>query len=210
MFLWFVMSAAVTVSVVDALRDYTPAMGRSLSAGLARFLPLLGVSLVMILAIVAVFAVGGAAIAGLAVVTGDVGGPIAVVLGVVLFVLFIYVYLRWALIVPIVVNERLGIIGTLKRSAELSRGHRWKLLGVMALLFLLSMIVSLVIPFALVAIAELLDMASAALLNVVTVVNFIVQVIVALLFAVIICVAYYELRRVKEGVGVEEIAQVFD
>lgn len=40
-------------------------------------------------------------------------------------------YLSWSLVVPVVVQEGAGLVPALRRSAALTAGHRWKLLGLL-------------------------------------------------------------------------------
>jgi hypothetical protein len=42
--------------------------------------------------------------------------------------------MAWSVLVPVQVAEGVGVIACFKRSAELTRGHRWKILAVFLLL----------------------------------------------------------------------------
>ena len=101
--------------------------------------------------------------------------------------------------IPVAVIERPGVVDSLRRSAQLTKGNRWTLswiLGLIGLLQVLVGFISEVIPSMGLAIDVPVDIA--------------IQAFFAALFAVVSGVAYLNLRYVKEGVGIDEIAAVFD
>ena len=210
MVLWFAIAAAVTVSAFDALLARAPDFGHSLRRGLARFLPLVGLTVFIILFITIVMGIGAVAVGGIAAVGGTLGAVVAVVLAIALVVLFIWLYLRWSLAVPVVVIERGGVFASLRRSAELSRGHRGKLFGIILLMSVIAIAATIALSFVVVAAAGLSGLAPDAVGALAAIVNYLVQVVVAILFALMVAVAYYELRRIKEGIGVSDIARVFE
>ena len=86
-------------------------------------------------------AAGIALVIGLAMIAAAaVAGPAAIVLGVLLAVVLvpagIYVSARLALLAPVIVLERHGVLGSIVRAWELSRGHA-------LVLFLLTIVVAL-------------------------------------------------------------------
>jgi uncharacterized membrane protein len=126
----------------------------SIGVGLARILPIIGLSVVQ---------------------------AAGVLLGFALFVIpGIIVALAWSVALPVCVVEKLGPIASLRRSAALTKGHRWKLLGIS---------VSLAFAGALIGGAINGNLAYGAILSV---------------------VIYRDLRVTKEGVTTEHIAAVFD
>ncbi len=95
-----------TVIISMTLREIDGAegsLGQHLLVGLKRFFPVLGFTLVV----------------GLAVVLSAL---LFLAPGVILATI-------WAVVVPVVVVERAGFSGTFRRSAELTRGSRWRVLG---------------------------------------------------------------------------------
>ena len=78
--------------------------GESVAAGLAVALPLVGVTFLMVLALM-------------------VGMLLLVVPAVILYVM-------WAVATPALVEERTGVFGAFGRSRELTKGARWKVFGV--------------------------------------------------------------------------------
>lgn len=106
--------------------------------------------------------------------------------------------------VPVAVVERPGVIASLKRSAWLTKGHRWRIFGIVLVLGLLN---GLANSIALAPFAALTGDPAAAVANVVA---YLITVFFMAWGAVAAAVAYHDLRLEKEGVGVNEIAAVFD
>lgn len=70
---------------------------------------------------------------------------IAVAIGFVLLIVPGLILLTlWAVVVPVVVLERLGVFASFGRSRELVRGNGWEVFGVLVLFFLVTVAVSLV------------------------------------------------------------------
>jgi hypothetical protein len=124
---------------------------------------------------------------------------VGAVTGLVMLAIVAVAIVRYWVFVPVVVIERAGPLACFRRSAALSRGHRWEILGILALVMLANWLVSLA--------AHLLPgigapAAGAAL-----------EIAAALFFtalsAVLATVAYYLLRAEKDG-PVEDAATVFD
>lgn len=103
--------------------------------------------------------------------------------------------------IPAAVMERRGL-SALSRSSSLTRGYRWKVFGIIVLLSILLMVPILGV---FIVVDEYQD-------NVMTF-NGIMMGLIALYYAAtatISTVGYHELRLVKEGASVDEIAAVFD
>jgi hypothetical protein len=114
----------------------------------------------------------------------------------------------WVVCVPALVVERAGILGSLSRSAELTRGHRWAILG----LFVLYIIALIVINMALGPILGISMLGAqpgnpsilfVVMMGIYTAVQYTVS-------AAGTASIYYELRTVKEGVGPQQLASVFE
>jgi hypothetical protein len=100
-----------------------------------------------------------------------------------------------------------GIMASLRRSAELTNGYRWRVLGVIVVLMLISAVIEMLVVGPLVA-TMTLESGSMPIGS--TIILLIVQAFFAALSAVTIAVSYHDLRIAKEGVGTEQIAAVFD
>ena len=109
--------------------------------------------------------------------------------------------------VPAAVVESPGIMASLRRSAELTNGYRWRVLGVIVVLMLISAVIEMLVVGPLVA-TMTLESGSMPIGS--TIILLIVQAFFAALSAVTIAVSYHDLRIAKEGVGTEQIAAVFD
>ncbi len=115
----------------------------------------------------------------------------------------------WAVATPSYLNEpRVGVMGSFGRSAELTRGNRWRIFG----LFLLGFVVLIGIAIVCGAIAGLLfsGLGRAGFQAAIRVVSPVSSTVAALFFSPGAAVLYAELRRAKEGVGPEGLAAVFD
>jgi len=100
--------------------------------------------------------------------------------------------------VPAVVIERLGVFRSLSRSSELTKGFRWPAFGVIFGIGLLQMVVS--IPVSLLATVSPMAYFLAIVLT---------GVIFTGLQATAWTLLYYNLRKAKETIDVEEIAAAF-
>lgn len=111
----------------------------------------------------------------------------------------IILFLRWSVSVPSLVQERLGVFSSMARSSELTKGSRWPLFGLWIILILAAGAIQLalerVMPAVGVTAALSLDAVATSL--------------VSLLTTVAPAVSYVELRRVKEGTSVEDLAEIF-
>jgi len=89
----------------------------------------------------------------------------------------------------------------LKRSAALTKGHRWKVFGLLALLSIVSIIVS-----------QLVELALAPFGNIVLSMlgTLIWSALWGAYYAIAVVVTYHDLRVAKEGIDIEQIAAVFD
>jgi hypothetical protein len=126
--------------------------------------------------------------------------------------------LAWCVAAPAEVVERTGIFAALSRSAELTRNHRAAIFALIIIFFVGVFIVQMVfnavdtIGFgfsgAVITRGGVPDMRN--FFAVQSVVAVILQVVVSSLAAAGLAAIYFELRQVKEGVGAEQLAAVFD
>jgi len=109
-------------------------------------------------------------------------------------------FTRWFVAVPAFVVERLRLVRSLLRSRDLTKGHRWKVFGVVLLLLLLS----LVVPLLELALSAVGGETSAVVGDLISI------AIVGATSSVIIAVTYHDLRAAKEATDIEQTAAVFD
>lgn len=174
----FLSPLAVAINLhaaFQSMRGRPVSLGESIAGGLSRFLPLLGV---MIL-----FTLGA-----------TLGFLLLIVPGIILMVM-------WYVAVPACVLERTGPARSLGRSRELTKGYRWKIFGLILLVYVLSIIGSVL--------GSLLANTAAGMWGA-AIVQLIWQGLAAGFGTVMIAVVYYYLRVAKEGIDVDQIAAVFD
>jgi hypothetical protein len=131
-----------------------------------------------------------------------------------LFVPGIMLWIAWSVAGPAQVVERTGVFAAFGRSRTLTKGSRWRLFW----LFVLYSIISTAVQQSLLGVATMftgtvaaptanpfaaITPAYGAVMLVMTVAN-------TLISYTGLAVIYYELRRLKEGIGPEALASVFD
>jgi hypothetical protein len=167
--------AVILQAAFQDMRRQPVNLMESLKVGLRRFFPVIALALMM----------------GFLVMIG--------------FILLIFpgfmLYTMWFVGLPVCVVERLGPWTSLKRSAELTRGNRWKIFGLLVLLMVAGALVSGLIQLALVPLGG----AIVALIG-----KLIVNAFWAAFSSVIVAVTYHDLRVAKEGIDIEQIVSVFD
>jgi hypothetical protein len=170
-----VSQAVIVYAAFQDMRGQPVRLGESIGIALERFVP------IIILAIVSAILMG-------------LGMAALIVPGVILFTM-------WFVATPVCVVEKLGPLASLKRSAQLTKGHRWKILGLMLLMVLISIVVAgLTTVFIAVTAGPLVTAIAELLWNAVW----------YAFYAISVVVAYHDLRVVKEGIGIDQIAAVFD
>jgi hypothetical protein len=137
---------------------------------------------------------------------------LGIVIGILLFIVpGVMLLARWIAALPACVAEGLGPLASLRRSAELTKGHRWKIFGILLLVFL-----GAAIGFILVMLAcDLLGVPfSIALIEHGFGVAALVWLVAAAIYAayvdIVLAVMYHDLRVAKEGVDTNQIAAAFD
>ncbi|WP_085906023.1 hypothetical protein [Kiloniella majae] len=112
----------------------------------------------------------------------------------------VYAMVLLAVAIPVIVVEQPGIIKSIKRSCELSRGSRWPLTG----LFLISIFITVVFSYGTVLFEELLSA------PVYFVVEEIINSAVAAYWLIVSAFTYIELRQLQEGPTKEQVASIFE
>ncbi len=111
----------------------------------------------------------------------------------------IILWLGWSVAVPVLIQERLGVFGSMSRSRVLTKGSRWALFGLFLILIIIAMVIQSVMAMVVVFVGGTVAAVVAAL----------VQTVVSMVVSVATAVSYVELRQVKEGTSVEELAEIF-
>jgi hypothetical protein len=179
LFIWGVLyqvcQAIVLYGAFQDMRRRRVSLVESLQVGLRRFFP------IIVLAILTTLAV-------------SLGYLALIVPGLILNTM-------WFVATPACVVERLGPIRSMGRSRNLTRGHRWKIVGLILLLFLISLIVGPTLSVAL----GVMGGRALTLLG-----TLIWDGVWGAFLAIAGTVAYHDLRVAKEGIDTHQIAAVFD
>jgi uncharacterized membrane protein len=177
-FLWLVLrlfsQSILVYGAFQSMRGKPVSLFESLNVAVREFFPLIGVAIITVIGVMA--------------------GMIFIIPGLML-------YTAWFVGIPVCMVERLGPLQCLQRSADLTRGHRWAVFGIVVLTNVGSSIVSKIIEVTFTAIGG----------GTVALIGFLIgNAIWEAFFAVFVVVTYYELRVAKEGIDIDQIASVFD
>jgi hypothetical protein len=176
LFLNAFVSATLTYGVVKELQGQRASIGACLAVGFKRMLPVSGVAI----------------LAGLAMV----GGFILLVIPGFIVLCMLYVS------TPASVIEAPGVVGALRRSRELTAGHKGQIFGIVFLLGLMSWAADKILQAVMPVTASNLHTFMYAAIG--------IKVVLGALGSVVAAVAYYALRADKEGTSANELAAVFE
>jgi hypothetical protein len=171
-----VATGAFTYGVLQEMRGERPSIVACLVTGVRSLLRVLLVSIAQSIAVLA-------------------GLMLCIVPGLLLMLAF-YVA------VPAAIEERLGPLGALRRSADLTRGFRLHIFYVLGKLFFAQGVLSFAASFVL-GLADAGPSTRAA-------VSYLITALFVGFGATATAVAYYRLRMVKDGVDAAEMVSVFD
>jgi membrane-anchored glycerophosphoryl diester phosphodiesterase (GDPDase) len=124
------------------------------------------------------------------------------------FVAVFVLAVRWVVAVPATVIEHTGVFQSFTRSASLTAGYRWQLFSLGFVLFI-ALILTLVL-LSLILGAVFIGGPGFVGTIVINLFSQLVSAFVSMFIAVATCVAYHDLRVVKEGVDTDTIAKIFD
>lgn len=189
------ITAPLTYATFQDLRGTRVGLSDMMSGGFKRIGRVMG----------AAFAVGVVAVVVilLAVFLYFVSEFLGIAAGVAATVAVLYIFVAWFALVPVLVVEDVKFFAGFGRAAALSAGRRWGLLGLLLIYGLIIVGISVVILGIIGFIAV-----AAPLIGLVLMIPFLA--LYSVLGAVMPAVVYYLLRAEKEGVGIDEIAKVFD
>ncbi|MGR3780159.1 MAG: hypothetical protein ACU0DT_02710 [Albimonas sp.] len=118
----------------------------------------------------------------------------------------LWVYAVYAVACPAVVIEGAGFRG-MRRSASLTKGYRWPIVGVLVVIGVASYALSFAAAF---GGAALLRTGVDGMIVVAAIVNALAAAMMYGLSGVALALIYARLREIKEGVSVSDLAAVFD
>lgn len=187
-----VLQGAVIHATVSDLSGRRPTFGECVGTGFRFFLPLVVIGLIF---------------------------GVCFVFGLIIFIVpGVLLALAWCVAAPAEVMERTGIFGSFSRSADLTRNNRAVIFVLaLALVFaqwVLQTVISGVLGVGIGASAAATPGLANGALQSFFVVQTVINLVMATLFASIgqagIASVYFELRQAKEGIGVDQLAAVFD
>lgn len=193
------LQSALIRGTIEDLSGKRPSLGDCISTAISVLVPVLGFAILAALAIFAVAVVGGLIAFGLLALAGSAGMGLAVVGGIFVLVPIIMLFLRWAVAVPAIVQERQGVLGSMRRSAALTKGSRWALFGLFVVLVIILAVIQFVVGMVVAMFGGVLALILALL----------VQSILSTIFSTAVAVTYVSLREAKEGTSVQELARIF-
>lgn len=172
-----ILQSALIRATVTSLSGEKPDFGQCLRVGITLILPMIGIGL----------------LAGLGV---GVAMLFLIVPGIVL-------WLVWSVTASAYVQEKIGIFEAFGRSADLTKGSRWRIFLTMLIVVVLLWILSIPVGFltaatALTGITPLVALVSAA-----------VSALGNMIFVTVQASIYVELRQLKDGVAPAELEAIF-
>ena len=178
-----VATAALIYGTMQVLRNQAVSLNDCLSRGFALVFPVIGLIILVSLII-------------------GVGFLLLIVPGL------IAATMLWVAI-PAAVIERPGVIESMKRSVELTKGNRWRVFGLLVIVFIIQLVVGLILG-AIFGFGMAAGGAVGGAAVVFVIFQWLIQAFFAVLYAVLIAVSYQQLRIAKEGGSLDQIASVFD
>ena len=202
--LMFILQAALVRAAIEDLGGKQPYFGDCLGTGLVVALPVMGMSILIALCVglaTLLLIVPGVMIYSRWFASVPDPVSIGVFLGTLLLIVpGVMLFLRWFVSVPVLVHEKTGPLASMSRSGFLTYGNRWRLFWALVILFMLFIAA---IPLQL-----LLEVLGGPTTR--WIASFSLAIIIPTMFSIVATVAcavsYVELRAIKEGTGVDELA----
>lgn len=192
-----VMMAAIVYGSFHDIRGKKISVSDAIAGGFQMIMPVVGTGIVTGIAVVV-------AAAPMLLATQLQLGGIQVIIAMALMALPVYLLVLFFAAIPACVMEKKGIGAAIRRSVQLTTGHRWRVLGVMVIVWLIGAGVLAVLgalAFAATQAGSVLG--PPALLA-------LAMAIYHALNATMATVVYHDLRVAKEGIGTDVVARVFD
>lgn len=176
LFLGLIIQGAVAFAVYQVLTEDAASIAACLTRGFSRVLSLFLASLLMMLCL-------------------WIGFMLLIIPGIILMTMFFVA-------IPACTVERLGPVACLNRSAELTKGSRLKIFGLIIIYFVVAFIFNLLTGI----IVGLITSSPTA----VNLISMIVGLLPSTFFIVMIGMSYFDLRVMSEGVDVGSLSNIFD
>ena len=131
---------------------------------------------------------------------------LGIIFGMIFFVVpGLILAIVWSVTVPASIVERLTITSAFGRSRNLTRNNRWRILGLLLVLAIATFVIELVLGAIFGGLSVVSQASPISALG-----QAIGSVFAGMIGASGVAVLYAELRRIKDGVGINDLAAVFD
>jgi hypothetical protein len=160
-------------------------LGQCIGTGLAVAVPLIGLTILMLLGMMA-------------------GFMLLLVPGIIL-------YLMWSVAVPALVAEKTGVLGAFSRSRSLTKGARWKIFGLLLLLIVLVWLLSGIMGIVMLAGGMMPAAANGTLVfsPLYLLLSGVVNTLVIAFWSTAQASLYVSLRNWKDGPQAQDLADIF-
>lgn len=181
-----ILQGALVYGTVQDLNGQRPTIADCLATGLRAFLPLIGLTILLF---------------------------IALMFGLIfLIVPGIMMGCAWCVAVPSLVADRTGVFGAFSRSAELTRGNRWRIFAFFIVVWVIAIVIGAVIGGVTLAVtfgSGGLDPVALARSPVQILGNLLSNALSSLITSTGVAVLYVELRKAREGAAPQWLAEIF-
>lgn len=181
-----VLQGALVYGTVQDMTGARPSIPDCLANGLRAFLPLIGLSILLAISITFGF--------------------------LLLIVPGIMMACAWCVAVPALVADRSGVFGAFSRSAELTRGNRWRIFALFIVVWVIALVIGAVVTAISMALSfgnAGLDIVALARSPVRIAANLLSNTLTSMIGSTGVAVLYVELRRAREGLGPQWLAEIF-
>lgn len=179
MFFGYVLQAALSYATVVDLNGKRARFGEALKIGLRYALPLL---LLAILSMLGIY----------------FGLLLLIVPGIILAVM-------WSVSTPAMVAEKLGVFASLGRSKQLTKGARWSIFGLLLVALVLLVVPAMLVPL----FGGAMPVSPFMALTPGLVVATLLSAAATMVYSALVAAIYVELRTIREGTTVDELASIF-
>ena len=176
-----VLQGSITHSAIEELNQRSVSFQGSVSATLAKLLPLIFLSILM----------------GLGV---GIGFLLLIVPGIFLSII-------WVSAVPVLISERVGVFDAFGRSVRLTEGQRWRILALVLIVLVIGTALNFVIGL---LTSSMYYISSYSPSLMITLMEAIGGVITARFGSIGSAVLYTRLRQIKDGVDLTQVSKVFE
>lgn len=201
------IAAALVYGTMQDLKREKVSLGECFSRGVALMLPVFGIAIgsLVIMILVGLITIVPAALVVAVVAAATHSAIVGIVVMPISFIPMIFVWIMLWVTIPVAVVERRGL-KSFKRSAQLTKGFRWRIFFLLILLIALGVGISMSMR----AIGGALEHSSLDQFAGGVAVEWLITGFATALSAVVAAVSYHDLRVAKEGLDTDQIASVFD